>query len=72
MLRSILIAPVLLVLAACASAPLVLDAVATNDKVELTDEIECMTECLDDGTEDCETCADRCLFRGADSLASNF
>ena len=27
----------------------------------VSSELECMVECLDDGTETCQNCADRCL-----------
>ena len=61
----ILVLVVALALAGCASAPR-LEVASAPKKLKATDELECMVECLEDGSEDCEGCAERCLERRGD------
>ena len=50
------------VLSACASAPGPAQRVARVQP--LTDEVSCMADCLDDGSETCTSCAADCLEQG--------
>jgi len=65
MLRTLIVASSLLLLAACATPRLAADTstLAQRAAADSSDELECMADCLDDSTEDCESCADRCLTR---------
>jgi hypothetical protein len=67
MLRSIHIIATALVLASCASSPARL---ALHSAREPSEELQCMTECLEDGSEDCEDCVSQCLKGPGDSVAS--
>ena len=62
MTRTLWMAALLMTLAACASAPAGVDRVASA-RPPPSDDLECMAECLEDGAEDCESCANRCLVR---------
>ena len=62
MIRTLWMAALLVTLAACASAPASVDRVASA-RQSTSDDLECMAECLEDGVEDCESCANRCLVR---------
>jgi hypothetical protein len=57
------IVALLMTLAACASAPAGVDRVASARTLMASDGLECMAGCLEDGVEDCESCANRCLER---------
>jgi hypothetical protein len=64
MLRSLIVASSLLVLAACATPrPAAEVSTLAQRTAESSDELECMADCLDDSTEDCESCANHCLTR---------
>ena len=62
MLRSILVLAISLLLGACGSLPRDERMVASSE-TEVSDEMDCMAECLQDTSEDCESCADSCLRR---------
>ena len=62
MWRSILVLVFALLLGACGSLPRDERVVASSEN-EASDEMDCMAECLQDTTEDCESCADSCLRR---------
>lgn len=49
-------------LTACASTPVAPERVARVQA--MTDEVSCMADCLDDGSETCDSCAADCLERG--------
>jgi hypothetical protein len=52
-----------LLLNACATARVAPDRVA---RVQLmSDEVSCMADCLDDGSETCDSCAADCLEQGS-------
>jgi hypothetical protein len=63
MLRTAGLAALLVTLAACATAPASVERVALVKKPAVADDLECMASCLEDGVEDCESCADQCLER---------
>ena len=68
-----LIAASLLVLAGCAAAPAKLEVVsASSYRAKASDDLECMVECLEDGSEECEACAERCLGRQRDDVLAVF
>lgn len=52
-----------LLLSACASAPVTAERVARVQP--MTDEVSCMADCLDDGSETCTSCAADCLEQGS-------
>ena len=72
MTRSLAIGLLALALGGCSSAPARLEVLAASQKPKLSDDIACMVDCLEDGSETCESCADRCLERtdNADVVAS--
>ena len=41
------------------------DKVAVREPVAVSDEMDCMADCLQDTSETCETCADSCLQRSS-------
>lgn len=51
-----------LLLGACASARVPADHVARVQP--MTDEVSCMADCLDDGSQTCDSCAADCLEQG--------
>jgi hypothetical protein len=60
MKRTVLVILVTLLLSACGSLPATrLAALSVASK--FSDELECMSDCLDDSMGTCESCADRCL-----------
>jgi hypothetical protein len=70
MLRSISIVVAALVLASCASTSVQLALHSAKDP-KVSEELQCMTECLEDGSETCEDCVSQCLKDSAgDSVAS--
>ena len=69
MMRLILAFVAALLLGACGS-------VAVNERVRVahetavSDEMDCMAECLQDTSETCESCADSCLQRAPSSAVA--
>jgi hypothetical protein len=59
--RAVLILAVSAFLGACATVDVQLTAHAAPAALRATEDMECMSECLQDGAEDCETCAVHCL-----------
>ena len=51
-----------LLLGACGSIAVEGDKVAAREAA-VSDEMDCMADCLQDTSETCETCADSCLQR---------
>jgi hypothetical protein len=72
MLRSLFIVPLALLIGACAVAPLAADVLASGHEARTSDELECMSQCLEESDEDCESCASRCLERAPEPIAANF
>ena len=64
MIRSILAAVFAFALAGCAPLSSRVELRAAADVPRMSEEIECMTECLEDGSETCESCARSCFDRG--------
>jgi hypothetical protein len=63
----ILLVPLALLIGACAVAPLAADVVGSGHRQEAaSDELECMSQCLEEDDEDCESCADHCLRHGSE------
>jgi len=62
MQRLILAISLSLLLGACGSIAVEGDKVAVREPV-VSDEMDCMADCLQDTSETCETCADSCLQR---------
>jgi hypothetical protein len=60
MLRLIPILALSLLLAACGSIARD-ERVLASGEPAVSDEMDCMAECLQDSAEDCESCADSCL-----------
>jgi hypothetical protein len=70
MTRTISILALALFLPGCATVAVQTLAQSRPD-VEMSDEMECMTDCLQDASETCESCAGSCLFRPlSESVAS--
>ncbi|HXF79952.1 MAG TPA: hypothetical protein VN598_13875 [Usitatibacter sp.] len=70
MQRLILAFSLALLLGACGSIGVEGDRVALREPV-VSDEMDCMADCLQDTSETCESCADSCLQRSASpSVAS--
>jgi hypothetical protein len=70
MQRLILAFSLALLLGACGSIGVGGDRVALREPV-VSDEMDCMADCLQDTSETCESCADNCLQRPASpSVAS--
>lgn len=63
MIRQTILATALLALAGCASMPPERQLVAAAQVPRASEELECMSDCLQGGDESCETCAARCLER---------
>jgi hypothetical protein len=61
MKRAALILAVCAFLGACATTNVKVTAHAVPAASRATEDMECMSECLQDGAEDCETCAVHCL-----------
>jgi hypothetical protein len=71
MLRRISIIAIALVLGACATPSIKLAALKAKSDPQVSEELQCMTDCLEDGSEDCEDCVSQCLRGGSgDSVAS--
>jgi hypothetical protein len=64
MMRSILAFAAALLLGACGSIPVERHVLAAKDAPAVSDEMDCMADCLQDTTENCESCADSCLRQG--------
>ena len=62
MQRLILAISLSLLLGACGSIAVEGDKVAVREPV-VSDEMDCMADCLQDTSETCDTCADSCLQR---------
>lgn len=62
MQRLILAISLSLLLGACGSIAVERDKVAVREPV-VSDEMDCMADCLQDTSETCDTCADSCLQR---------
>ena len=60
MQRLILILALSLLLGACGSIARD-EGVLASSEPAVSDEMDCMAECLQDSSEDCESCADSCL-----------
>lgn len=52
-----------LMLSACATANVAPERIARVQP--MTDEVSCMADCLDDGSETCDSCAADCLEHGS-------
>jgi len=63
MQRLILAISLSLLLGACGSIAVEGDKVAVRGEVAVSDEMDCMADCLQDTSETCDTCADSCLQR---------
>jgi hypothetical protein len=61
MMRSLLIAVLLAFAAGCASAPPAVKVTLSSSGRTTSEELECMSECLDSDDEDCESCVSQCL-----------
>ena len=61
MARSILIACLLAFAAGCASAPVATKVAVSSRDGAISEEIDCMSECLESADEDCESCVRQCL-----------
>ena len=61
MLKIAAVALLGLFLTGCASVAQRPSVLASAKPAELSSELECMVECLDDSGETCESCADKCL-----------
>lgn len=64
MQRLILAISLSLLLGACGSIAVEGDKVAVREPV-VSDEMDCMADCLQDTSETCDTCADSCLQRSS-------
>jgi predicted lipoprotein with Yx(FWY)xxD motif len=62
MQRLILAISLALLLGACGSVAVEAEKVAARQPA-VSDEMDCMADCLQDTSETCETCADSCLQR---------
>jgi hypothetical protein len=56
-------------LTACASVTVPPERVARVQAV--SDDVSCMAECLDDGSENCDSCASECLEHGGASRVAS-
>ena len=65
MQRLILTVSLSLLLGACGSIAVEGDKVAVRGEVAVSDEMDCMADCLQDTSETCDTCADSCLQRSS-------
>ena len=71
MLKPSLLVVTVLLLGACAS-PSAKIALEAAGEPQVSDEMECMTECLQEDAETCESCAAQCLKPvPAESVASS-
>jgi hypothetical protein len=70
MLRSITVVLLLAFAAGCASAPVATKMVASSSGRSTSEELECMSECLDTEGEDCESCVRQCLTPVAETVAT--
>ena len=61
MLRSLIIASLFALAAGCASAPVAKKVSLASSGRETSEELNCMSECLDSTDEDCESCVAQCL-----------
>ena len=68
MRHSVLVAVLLAFAAGCASAPVVQKVATSSSGRSTSEELECMSECLDSADEDCESCVAQCLKPTADAL----
>ncbi|HEX4780579.1 MAG TPA: hypothetical protein VH301_07490 [Usitatibacter sp.] len=60
-MRLILALVASLLLGACGSIAVERHVLAAAGEPAVSDEMDCMAECLQDTTEDCESCAESCL-----------
>ena len=72
MVRSLIIACLLALAAGCASTPVATQVAASKSAPAISEEIDCMSECLESDDEDCESCVAQCLkpTTGVAALAS--
>lgn len=61
MVRSIVLSALLALAAGCAATPAAHLVVASTSGRATSEEMDCMSECLDSDDEDCESCARQCL-----------
>ena len=61
MLRSTILALICLFVTGCVALPDKGAVLASLDATQPTEEMECMSDCLQDFAETCENCAARCI-----------
>ena len=70
MLRSIVISVLLALAAGCAATPATHRVAASTSPRATSEELDCMSECLESADENCETCAQQCLDPAPGQAAS--
>jgi hypothetical protein len=61
MIRSIIIAVLLSLAVGCAATPVAVKVTASSSGRTTSEELDCMSECLDSDDEDCASCVAQCL-----------
>ena len=71
MTRAALLLAFSVLLAGCAGLEAQVTAQAVPAAARVTDEVDCMADCLQDNAEDCETCAVHCLGHTPDTSSTH-
>jgi hypothetical protein len=61
MFRSLILASLLAFAAGCASTPVAKQVALASSAGATSEEMDCMSECLESADEDCESCVAQCL-----------
>ena len=70
MVRSIVLSVLLALAAGCAATPAAHRVAASTSGRGISEELDCMSECLESGDEDCESCARQCLHPVSEPAAA--